>query len=112
MALGESEGVLWLYEKRALPGKRVPNNANRLGRARRCSSLAITYVDVQKKSMGKFEGEYVVWVNKAIEDSPKCGMPRSYVEKYLGPFLPTGDRKLEDDKVGLVPRGLASWSRG
>ena len=69
--------------------------------------------------------QYIIWINKAIEDGLACGMPASYAEKYLRPFCPelsTGVQgpmdnimirttQREDDER-KIPRGFASWSRG
>lgn len=129
MALDESEGVPWLYEKMKLKVKRVPQDiAGAEWRAHDAGEEieATAYVDAQRLTEGKIEKEYVTWVKKAIEDAKLCGMPDSYAEKYIRRFLPV---KTEDDlpdqeimmvrtlqfgdkDAGLVPRGFASWSRG
>jgi gamma-glutamylcyclotransferase len=126
MALDESEGVPWLYEKQTLPVKRVLGDAEKSSDWASSGDVqvpAIAYVDVQRTGLGKIEQEYVVWVKKAIEDGVAAGMPQHYADKYLVPFLPTEERKLQDivmvrttrfgeHSAGLVPRGFASWSRG
>jgi gamma-glutamylcyclotransferase len=126
MALDESEGVPWLYEKMTLPVKRVLAEADKASDWAAGGDVkvqAVAYVDVQRKTVGKIEREYVIWVNKAIADGVASGMPKEYAEKYLAPFLPS-ETKPEADIVmvrttrfgehsaGLVPRGFASWSRG
>lgn len=129
MALDESEGVPWLYEKMKLKVKRVPQDV--AGAEWRTNDAgeeieATAYVDVQRLAEGKIEKEYVVWVRKAIEDAKLCGMPESYAEKYIRKFLPAReDNDLPEQEImmvrtlqfgetsaGLVPRGFASWSRG
>lgn len=126
MALDESEGVPWLYEKQTLPVSRVLTDAEKSsdwGTGGAIQVQAIAYVDVQRTTVGKIEREYVVWVKKAIEDGLTAGMPKEYAEKYIVPFLPKDDGKLADimmvrtsrfgeHSAGLVPRGFASWSRG
>ncbi|KAK4945628.1 hypothetical protein LTR10_015247 [Elasticomyces elasticus] len=119
MALDESEGVPWLYEKMTLPVKRVLSGEEKSSDWAEGGDVqvkAMAYVDVQRKEVGKIEREYVVWIKKAAEDGMKCGMPSSYVEKYLVPFLPEDDKQLEDiimvrttrfgeQSAGIVPRG-------
>ncbi|EXJ66218.1 uncharacterized protein A1O5_10834 [Cladophialophora psammophila CBS 110553] len=126
MALDESEGVPWLYEKMTLPVRRLLNDVEKSSDWAASGEIqvqATTYLDVQRTTVGKIEREYVVWVKKAIEDGHIAGMPTGYTEKFLKPFLPTEERQLEDivmvrttkfgeHSAGLVPRGFASWSRG
>ena len=128
MALDESEGVPWMYEKHTLKVQRVPQD--QAGEEWKTGGgdwvEATGYVDVQRLSEGKIEKEYVVWINKAIADAKACGMPEAYAEKYLRKYLPVkveGDLPDQDimmirtmqfgeRSTGLVPRGFASWDRG
>jgi gamma-glutamylcyclotransferase len=126
MALDESEGVPWLYEKQTLMVKRVITDTEKASDWSTGGDIrvpTIAYVDVQRTAAGQMEREYVVWVKKAIEDGIIAGMPSAYAQKYLVPFLPAEDRKAEDivmvrttrfgeRSAGLVPKGFASWSRG
>ncbi len=126
MALDESEGVPWLYEKKTLPVKRVLTEGERSSdwAGGDVQVHAVAYVDVQRTGVGKIEKEYIIWVKKAIDDGFAAGMPKEYAEKYVVPFLPTGEQADQSDIVmvrttqfgehsaGLVPRGFASWSRG
>lgn len=127
MALDESEGVPWLYEKMSLPVRRVSNEAEKSSdwaAGGEVELRATAYVDVQRTATGKIEKEYVIWVKKAIDDGITAGMPKEYATKYLAPFLPADQADLGPDIVmvrttrfgehsaGLVPRGFASWSRG
>ena len=127
MALDESEGVPWLYEKKTLPVRRVLAETERSsdwGAGGDVEVQAVAYVDVQRLTEGKIEREYVTWVKKAIVDGLASGMPEGYAEKYITPYLPAGETGSEADIVmvrtsrfgetsaGLVPRGFASWSRG
>ncbi|KIX96739.1 uncharacterized protein Z520_07458 [Fonsecaea multimorphosa CBS 102226] len=127
MALDESEGVPWLYEKMTLAVTRLLNDVDKSSDWAAAGGdiqvQATVYVDVQRTTVGNIEREYVIWVKKAIEDGHAAGMPAGYAEKYLRPFLPTDERQLEDivmvrttrfgeHSAGLVPRGFASWSRG
>lgn len=125
MALDESEGVPWLYEKMKMKVRKLarPEDESEWG-TEATEVEATAYVDVQRKTEGKIEKEYVTWVNKAVEDGVKCGMPQSYADKYLTKYLPAENtsqadivmvrtRNFGQEKgAGLVPRGFASWSRG
>lgn len=129
MALDESEGVPWLYEKVKLKVKRVPQEI--AGEEWRTDDAAeeveaTAYVDVQRLTEGRIEKEYITWVRKSLEDAKLCGLPDSYADKYIRKFLPAKtDDDLPEQEVmmvrtmqfgekgaGLVPRGFASWSRG
>lgn len=132
MALDESEGVPWLYEKMKLKVYRVPQECAgdewKSGNAQGEEIEATAYVDVQRLTEGRIEKEYVVWVRKAIEDAKLCGLPEAYADKYIAKFLPArhaeGGGISEQDIMmvrtmrfgekdsGMVPRGFASWSRG
>ena len=125
MALDESEGVPWLYEKMTLPVKRVLTDTEKSSdwAGGEVKVQAVAYVDVQRTSVGKIEREYVIWVKKAIDDGFAAGMPKGYAEKYLMPFLPTEETdnsdivmvrttKFGEHSASIVPRGFASWSRG
>lgn len=121
-ALDESEGVPWLYEKHPMKVNRVSTGGEWGNEDEQVE--ATVYVDVQLKDTGHIEREYIVWVKKAIEDGIKCGMPESYADRYLRPWLPRlapGEEPLDvvmvrTTKFGLnaqlVPKGFASWSRG
>lgn len=127
MALDESEGVPWMYEKKKLKVRRVPQA--QAGQEWRTSDAgeeveATAYVDVQRLSEGRIEKEYIVWVRKAVEDAFQCGMPQVYVDKYIAKYLPERSpedipdreimmvRTLQNKGDDLIPRGFASWNRG
>jgi hypothetical protein len=126
LALDESEGVPWLYEKLPLKVSRVVRAEDGEGgwAIEKSEVEAVAYVDAQRKIEGKIEREYVVWVRKAIEDGLKCGMPQAYADKYLAKYLPADGgpdadivmirtRNFGQEKTsGMVPRGFASWTRG
>ncbi len=42
---------------------------------------------------GVVEPDYVVWVQKAMSDALRLGVPRWYVERFLRPWV--GDEKEE-----------------
>lgn len=104
MALDESEGVPWLYEKMDLPVTRlVAGEGEGEGEGRSTAGEdkinAMSYVDVQRKSVGNIEKEYVVWVRKAIEDGVQCGMPTRNTQRSTY------------RRIFLRKRGRGPWSR-
>lgn len=130
MALDESEGVPWAYQKVKVKVHRVPQATAeaewKSGDASGEEVEVTTYVDIERQTEGKIEREYVVWIRKGIADAKLCGLPDGYAEKYIDRFLPT---KKEDDlpeqeiamvrtmqfgekDASLIPRGFASWDRG
>jgi gamma-glutamylcyclotransferase len=131
MALDESEGVPWLYEKKNLKVTRMPvpgvDGDWKDGQAEQEQEVEATaYVDVQRVSDGRIEKEYVVWVRKSVEDTKALGLPDGYAEKYIETYLPVrqeGDvpdqeimmvRTMQFGEKGVetIPRGFASWTRG
>ncbi|KIW87123.1 uncharacterized protein Z519_12234 [Cladophialophora bantiana CBS 173.52] len=65
IALDESEGVPWLYEKLTLVVRRLLNDVEKSSdwaAGEEIQVQAATYVDVQRTTVGKIEREYVVWV--------------------------------------------------
>ena len=124
MALDESEGVPWMYQKLNLKVKRVltPEELKEYG-GQAPEVEAVCYVDVERLSEGKIEKEYVAWIKKALEDAEKLGVPDSYADKYVNKYLPVGAEPISeiqmvrtmrfgDKSAGLVPRGFAGWDRG
>ena len=124
LALDESEGVPWLYEKKTVKVTRLLSDEEEKEYGGQVPEVeAMTYVDVQRLTEGKIEREYIVWIKKAIEEGTKCGMPASYAEKYIKRFLPTDydpnpnimmvrTMQFGEQTAGLLPRGFASWQRG
>ena len=128
MALDESEGVPWLYEKQYLKVERMPGKGSgeEWGEGGGMEVEVMTYVDVQRLTEGKIEKEYIVWVKKAVKDAGLHGLPESYVKKYIEKWIPEpveGDLseqeimmvrtlRFGETSAGLVPRGFASWDRG
>jgi gamma-glutamylcyclotransferase (GGCT)/AIG2-like uncharacterized protein YtfP len=48
----------------------------------------LVYVDIERVEEGEIKAEYIVRMNKAIEDGIAKGIPESYVEECLRPFVP------------------------
>ena len=62
--------------------------------------IALVYVDVARPGEGVCKEEYVGRMNRGIRDAVGKGMPESYVEKVLRPFVREeevkGEGELED----------------
>ena len=54
----------------------------------------MTYVDFRQTTPGTIEPDYVVWINKAVVEAVRCGVPPAYVDKYLRPCTP--DEEMRD----------------
>lgn len=48
----------------------------------------LIYVDVVRKTDAPPKTEYIYRMNMAIADAIKEGVPKTYIDKYLRPFIP------------------------
>lgn len=103
-ALDTSEGVPWLYEKQYLEVHRIVD-----GKMEERTTQSLAYVDVQRLEEGIIEPDYIVWVNKAIRDGLKNGIPKEYVEKYLRRWV--GNPEKEQD-IMMVRTITGLWAMG
>ena len=58
--------------------------------------------------------QYITWLLKAIEDGIKCGMPQSYADKYIMPFIPTlesGQRPPQSQSMMIRTMKMAEDAR-
>ena len=62
----------------------------------------MTYVDVQRQDEGAIMPDYIVWINKAIREATPLGLPASYVEKYIRPYIPPTYKEDEDREIHMV----------
>lgn len=104
--LDESEGVPWLYEKQWHECMRLNANGSETGQMVPC----MTYVDVQRLDEGEIMPDYMVWINKAIRDAKPHGLPDSYVEKYIRPYIPPMDKE-EEEREMLVVRVMSTRAK-
>lgn len=74
----------------------------------------LCYVDADRMQEAQPKVEYVHRINMGIRDAEKKGMPSSYVDKYLRPFVPAeagngdggnGYQRCEEKGHSLVLRG-------
>lgn len=98
-ALDHSEGVPWLYEKVNVPVHRFSGEKDWVETTAQ-KVTATTYVDTQRMTEGAIEGDYIVWINRAIFDATREGMPQEYVDKYLRRFV--GAAPAEDMEITMV----------
>jgi gamma-glutamylcyclotransferase len=99
-SLDESEGVPWLYEKHYLSVTRL------LGHGATGRTInALAYVDVQRADEGSVKPEYVIWINKAIQDASRDGLPDAYVSKYIRNYV---SPPVEEPEIVMV-RYMKPW---
>ncbi|KAK9900586.1 hypothetical protein P389DRAFT_14880 [Cystobasidium minutum MCA 4210] len=119
-ALDNSEGVPHHYEKRDVTVTRIDGQGKEMLRSDGStqSVTAMTHIDVQRSGTGKGENDYLFWINRAISDASKEGLPQAYVEKYMRPFVPAKEETEEDQLTNMVrlsydvkaPTDKINWS--
>lgn len=50
---------------------------------------ALVYIDTASTSPDVPKTEYIHRINMAMQDGLKNGVPQSYIDKYIRPFIPT-----------------------
>ena len=67
------------------------------------------YIDAQRPDEGVIKPDYVVWVRKAIRDAKEHGLPDSYVDQKIRPWLPAseeGEVEQDMDPIRIMfPKG-------
>lgn len=96
--LDESEGVPWLYEKQWHEVMRIREDGSESGQVVK----VLMYVDVQRPDEGEIMPDYVVWINKAIRDAKRFGLPDEYVEKYIRKYIPPTSTEEEQREIEMV----------
>lgn len=105
-ALDRAEGVPDHYEKHQVKVTRIGTDGKEMLRGDGTPQIvsAITHIDVKRTGEGKGEPDYYFWINRAISDASKEGLPQEYVEKYMRPFVPFKAETEEDQKTNMVVR--------
>lgn len=49
---------------------------------------ALVYIDITNTNPDVPKTEYIHRINMAMQDGVKNGVPQSYVDKYIRPFIP------------------------
>lgn len=103
-ALDQSEGVPWLYEKHDVEVVRIDKSGKDLHRGNGGiqTVTATTYIDVKRTEDGRVNPDYVIWCNRAIEDAVKDGLPRTYADKYIRPYVPARDETEHDRTTNMI----------
>lgn len=71
------------YEKRIVPLKLITGSGD--GKS---TVNALVYIDVTRTNRDLPKTEYIYRINTAIKDALQKGIPQSYVDKYIRPFIP------------------------
>lgn len=103
-ALDKSEGVPDHYEKHGITVTRIDGQGKEMlrGDGSPQSINAMTHIDVKRTGTGKGETDYLFWINRAITDATKEGLPQDYVDKYMRPFVPAKEESEEDALTNMV----------
>ena len=109
-ALDQSEGVPYMYEKHDVTVTRIDSQSQPLYN-RTTGEIqtvrATTYIDVKRTTDGPIMQDYLIWCNRAIADATPEGLPQSYVEKYLRPFVPIRVEQDHERKTNMLVGGSA-----
>ena len=86
--LDESEGVPRSYTKHIM--KIVLQSEN--GEAKSMEQ-ALVYIDKERTEEGKPREEYIIRINKGVDDASARGMPKWYIDEYIRKFIPADELK-------------------
>ena len=86
-SLDNYEGVPYDYEKKIIPLELITCSGGGEADEKRTIN-ALVYVDVTRTSRGLPKTEYIHRINMAFKDGLQKGIPQSYVDKYIRPFIP------------------------
>ena len=89
-ALDRNEGVPDSYTKEMMLAKFWPSEKGRkVDMSQEPAEKAmLVYIDRKRITEHPPKEEYVVRMNRGIEDAISLGVPSAYIEKYLRPFIP------------------------
>jgi hypothetical protein len=90
-SLDKCEGFPLLYEKRVTPIKlkvttSSDNDENETATKRTMDVMA--YIDFANTTRDVPRTEYIHRINMGLKDSLQRGIPQSYIDKYIRPFIP------------------------
>lgn len=75
------------YEKKFLPIELLTPSENGETNTKTTKN-ALVYVDTADITLGRPRDEYIPRMNRAIEDALEAGIPQSYIDTYIRPFIP------------------------
>ena len=85
--LDKYENVPVNYEKRTIPVQLITSPGGG-GTATKKTIQALIYIDVNNTTPDVPKTEYIHRINMAMQDALKKGIPQSYIDKYIRPFIP------------------------
>lgn len=86
-SLDKYEGVPYSYEKRIVPLELITCSGE--GETEEKSNIdALVYIDFARTSRDLPKTEYIHRINMGVKDALQKGIPQSYVDKYVRPFIP------------------------
>ncbi|KAI0262234.1 Butirosin biosynthesis, BtrG-like protein [Gloeopeniophorella convolvens] len=85
-ALDMYEGVPTSYEKRTIPIEVIKRSDD--GETATETLDALVYIDFLRTSHDVPKTEYIHRINMGVADALKEGVPQSYVDRYIRPFIP------------------------
>jgi AIG2-like family len=75
------------YEKRTLPVQLITSPGD--GETATTETIqALIYIDFTNTTPDNPKTEYIYRINMAMQDALKKGIPQSYIDKYIRPFIP------------------------
>jgi hypothetical protein len=86
-ALDKYEGAPVIYQKRTIPVQLTTSPGDG-GRATKKTIQALIYIDFVSTTLDVPKTEYIHRINMAMQDALKKGIPQSYIDKYIRPFIP------------------------
>ena len=81
------EGVPSAYEKKTIPLELIIDSGD--GETEKRTIDALVYIDGIRTSRDLPKTEYIQRINMAIKDALQKGIPQSFVDKYIRPFIPS-----------------------
>lgn len=110
-ALDASENVPHHYVKQNAIVTRIDKDGKDLlkadGTPQTVSSSV--HIDVQRTQEGTVNPEYILWINRAVNDATKEGLPIEYAEKYIRPFVPAREETEDERSTNMVVRRLRKF---
>ncbi|KAK4199840.1 hypothetical protein QBC40DRAFT_281215 [Triangularia verruculosa] len=101
-----NEGVPYAYEKEVIPVEFWEKGTPDVGKGAGRNVDMLVYID-HKRSEGGYKPreEYIVRMNKGIDDALKEGVPMEYVERVLRPYIPAEEQGVEVEKLAQRQAG-------
>lgn len=87
-SLDRYEGAPHIYQKRTIPVQLTTSSPGDGETATEKTINALVYIDFACTSPDAPKTEYIHRINMAMQDGLKMGIPQSYIDKYIRPFIP------------------------